>query len=115
MKHIHLFQHTGGGCSNNGTSYLCDDSYECECGAKFRTMSDMETHFVMPSYIAGKDEPEVAKVETHLREDLNLIKNEICFPRAQKFDWKEAVAWIGFAAILFLGVAWLIIDSVPAK
>ena len=83
MKHIHLFQHTGGGCSNNGTSYLCDDSYECECGAKFRTMSDMETHFVMPSYIAGKDEPEVAKVETHLREDLNLIKNKIYFPRAK--------------------------------
>lgn len=62
MKHIHLFQHINGGCKlskdSNGNQAQCDDSYECECGAKFKTRSNINTHYTMPNYIAGKDEPE---------------------------------------------------------
>ncbi len=60
MKHIHLFQKTGGGCElreDKNKGYQCDDSYECECGVRFRTESSPEVHFIMPNYIAGKDEP----------------------------------------------------------
>ena len=68
MKHIHCFQHTGGGCNINTTLpdswSQCDDLYECECGAKFRATSDSATHFTMPRYIAGKEEPEDMEVNT---------------------------------------------------
>lgn len=65
MKHIHLFRHTGGGCmmvDAKNENAQCDDSYECECGAKFKTASNINTHYTMPQYIAGKDEPEVVNI-----------------------------------------------------
>ena len=40
----------------------CDDSYECECGAKFKAYSLKDVHFTMPLYIAGKDEPEEIEI-----------------------------------------------------
>ena len=57
MNHVHLFQHIGGGCQLVGANEneACDDSYECECGAKFRTSSNQDVHFTMPQYIAGKE------------------------------------------------------------
>ena len=74
MKHIHTFQHIGGGCSIDQASKdtlswnrgkypdikipPCDDHYKCECGAEFKAYSLPEVHFQMPQYIAGKDEPE---------------------------------------------------------
>lgn len=62
MEHIHLFQHTGGGCAategNLMTEPRCDDKYECECGATFKTISSPEVHFTMPQFIAGKEAPE---------------------------------------------------------
>lgn len=30
---------------------------KCECGARFKTYSSPEVHFVMPHCIAGKEEP----------------------------------------------------------
>lgn len=63
MKHIHLFQHTGGGCvlgedcNPPGRQSPCDDSYECECGAKFVALSSPDVHFTMPQNIAAKVTP----------------------------------------------------------
>ena len=61
MKHIHLFQHIGGGCSLVGDKE-CDDHYKCECGVEFKVYSSKEVHFTMPQNIAGKDEPEEIEV-----------------------------------------------------
>ena len=69
MEHIHLFQHIGGGCLLVGEQ-KCDDSYECECGAKFTAYSSQEVHFQMPHYIAGKEPPEPIKVNTPFGEVL---------------------------------------------
>jgi len=58
MRHVHLFQHTGGGCSLGCESDPCDDSYRCECGAGFTTKSSVDVHFTMPEFIAGRLLPE---------------------------------------------------------
>jgi hypothetical protein len=47
----------------------CDDSYECECGEKFTTKSNMAAHFTMPDFIAGKRMPETIEVNLP---DMNL-------------------------------------------
>lgn len=63
MQHIHLFRHTGGGCTLGNAvkneDAQCDDQYKCECVAQFRTTSNINTHYTMPWYIAGKEEPSV--------------------------------------------------------
>jgi len=63
MKHIHLFQHTEGGCNlDKNDEMTCFDNYECECGAKFKAHNSPEIHVTMPDYIAGtkcyEDTPE---------------------------------------------------------
>ena len=55
-EHIHKFEHIGGGC--NLVTEVCDDSYECECGAKLRIESNQEVHFTMPEVIEGKKSSE---------------------------------------------------------
>jgi hypothetical protein len=65
MKHIHLFQHIGGGCDLQTS--VCDDDYSCECGAKFRAESVPSVHFTMPQNIAAKEEPE--EMEVNLGEE----------------------------------------------
>ena len=68
MKHIHLFQHIGGGCSMGSAvkndDAQCDDQYQCECGASFKTHSESNTHWTMPHYIAGKETPELVDINT---------------------------------------------------
>jgi len=64
MKHIHLFQHIGGGCGvGNNEKQGCDNHYKCECGAEFKAYSKSEVHFTMPQFIAGRDEPTVVNEE----------------------------------------------------
>ena len=63
MKHIHLFQHIGGGCGVGPMADKgCDDHYKCECGAEFRASSNHEVHFTMPNQVAGKETPEPIEV-----------------------------------------------------
>lgn len=68
MKHIHLFRNVGGGCGPSD----CDDTYECECGAKFiATTRDSDVHFAMPKYIAGKDIPDAVPPTMNLFQSSN--------------------------------------------
>ena len=62
-EHKHKFKHIGGGCYQDGRKMACDDDFECECGIRFRVLTDEKGHRYLPEEWEDKSMSEVKQVE----------------------------------------------------
>ena len=63
MIHKHIFKHQGGGCYQDGRKMACDDDFKCDCGIRFRVLTDEIGHRYLPEIWEAEEMSEIKTAE----------------------------------------------------